>query len=189
MTGERVFEALTDCADELEGEIVARYVHADGVHPAMQHKYDRDMQTVIDARLAIDTLRAQVAALAGAKVYTVEWSDYDGHGIIAAFKTHEEADAELAYCKGAPDDFAPSYYTSEYTLGLSEACSLYRFNADGALMHTYFFTRLGDEERGTVRVYNEPWNDGTCMDVYARSEADARAAIAQHLDAARGGEG
>jgi hypothetical protein len=57
MTGERVFEALTDCADELEGEIVARYVHADGVHPAMQHKYDRDMQTVIDARLAIDTLR------------------------------------------------------------------------------------------------------------------------------------
>lgn len=64
MTGERVFEALTDCADELEGEIVARYVHADGVHPAMQHKYDRDMQTVIDARLAIDTLRAQVAALA-----------------------------------------------------------------------------------------------------------------------------
>lgn len=135
------------------------------------------------------SLRAQVAALAGAKVYTVEWSDYDGHGIIAAFKTHEDADAELAYCKGAPDDFAPSYYTSEYTLGLSEACSLYRFNADGALMHAYFFTRLGDEDRGTVRVYNEPWNDGTCMDVYARSEADARAAIAQHLDAARGGEG
>lgn len=65
MTGERVFEALTDCADELEGEIVARYVHADGVHPAMQHKYDRDMQTVIDARTAITTLRAQVAALAG----------------------------------------------------------------------------------------------------------------------------
>lgn len=67
MTGERVFEALTDCADELEGEIVARYVHADGVHPAMQHKYDRDMQTVIDARTAITTLRAQVAALAGEK--------------------------------------------------------------------------------------------------------------------------
>ena len=74
MTGERVdlFEALTDCADELEGEIVARYVHADGVHPAMQHKYDRDMQTVIDARTAITALRAQVAALAGEKADAIE---------------------------------------------------------------------------------------------------------------------
>lgn len=67
MTGERVdvWEALADCANELEAEIRARYVHADGVHPAMQHKFDRDMATVIEARHAMMTLRARVQAAEG----------------------------------------------------------------------------------------------------------------------------
>lgn len=69
MTGERVdvWEALADCANELEAEIRARYVHADGVHPAMQHKFDRDMATVIEARHAMMTLRARVQAAEGEK--------------------------------------------------------------------------------------------------------------------------
>lgn len=45
-----MMEALTECADELEAEVKHRY--GDPVHPAMQSKFERDMQAVIEARAA-----------------------------------------------------------------------------------------------------------------------------------------
>jgi regulator of replication initiation timing len=51
---ERLREALTECADELETEIDARFKDSSGhVHGAMQGRYKRDMATVKRARAAL----------------------------------------------------------------------------------------------------------------------------------------
>jgi hypothetical protein len=48
---ERQAALIEELTDELEGELNARYA---GMldHPAMKHRYDRDMMTVIKARTA-----------------------------------------------------------------------------------------------------------------------------------------
>lgn len=40
-------EALRECADDLESEVEARYAP---LHPAMEHRYRRDMEPVRKAR-------------------------------------------------------------------------------------------------------------------------------------------
>ena len=47
---------LRELADDLEAELRARYGadHADGIHPAMQPKFDRDMEPVLRARAALN---------------------------------------------------------------------------------------------------------------------------------------
>lgn len=57
-----VEEALKDCADDLEVEVRAQYgVNAlQGVHPALEYKYKRDMTPVLAARRALASLRGLV---------------------------------------------------------------------------------------------------------------------------------
>jgi len=47
---------LKECADDLAAELDARYriLPDDKVHPAMQHRYDRDMAPVRAARAALE---------------------------------------------------------------------------------------------------------------------------------------
>jgi hypothetical protein len=43
-----------ECADDLETEVKSRWVDPDGsIHPALQHKFDRDMSPVIELRAAL----------------------------------------------------------------------------------------------------------------------------------------
>jgi hypothetical protein len=57
--GERVSEiaalrgALNECADDLEAEVEARYSHGIKEHPAMTPKYERDMESVVKARVLL----------------------------------------------------------------------------------------------------------------------------------------
>ena len=46
-------ESLTECADDLEGELKARYPDALLTYPGERRKYDRDMAPVIAARAAL----------------------------------------------------------------------------------------------------------------------------------------
>lgn len=56
-----LYEALAECAGDLEVEINARYQGlrvADGtIHPSQQHRYDRDMGAVARARAALSLAR------------------------------------------------------------------------------------------------------------------------------------
>ena len=46
--------ALKDCADDLESEINARYNGPSQVHPALQRRYERDMEPVVVARRLLE---------------------------------------------------------------------------------------------------------------------------------------
>lgn len=50
-------ELLTECADDLEAELLDRYGHgkAEDIHPAMRPKFDRDMEPVRKARAILRT--------------------------------------------------------------------------------------------------------------------------------------
>ena len=47
-------EVLRECADDLESFVNAEYHLRDGtIHPAMQHKFDRDMAPILRARALV----------------------------------------------------------------------------------------------------------------------------------------
>lgn len=50
---EALATALRDCADDLEARVNEQYGHPD-VHPALQRRYDRDMELVLTARRALN---------------------------------------------------------------------------------------------------------------------------------------
>lgn len=57
-----LYEALVACADSLEAELQARYpVEAEGhsPYPAMKRRYDRDMEEVSKARVALAKARGE----------------------------------------------------------------------------------------------------------------------------------
>lgn len=56
-------ELLCDAADELEAVYRNQYgfYHPDGIHPAMQHKFDRDMELVVQLRGASGALPRESA--------------------------------------------------------------------------------------------------------------------------------
>ena len=49
-------ECLRECADDLEAELDARYRPHDNIHPAMERRYDRDMEPVLRARALLGEL-------------------------------------------------------------------------------------------------------------------------------------
>jgi hypothetical protein len=51
-TLQAVREALRESADDLEASVKAEYGYPD-IHPAMKHKFDRDMEPVVKARAAL----------------------------------------------------------------------------------------------------------------------------------------
>lgn len=59
---EKVTEALKNCADELENEIDRRYGEAK-THPSISGKYERDIETVHEARDALPIAQRLEAAL------------------------------------------------------------------------------------------------------------------------------
>lgn len=50
---EDLLAALKECADDLEAWVRERHGYGDDIHPAMQRRYERDMEPVRTARAAI----------------------------------------------------------------------------------------------------------------------------------------
>lgn len=49
--------ALEECANDLQAEVEHHYIVNDEVHPALQHKFDRDMEPVVKAYAALGSAR------------------------------------------------------------------------------------------------------------------------------------
>lgn len=56
---ERAIAALNECADDLEAELRARYPEETiEAYPSERRRFERDMRSVLNARLAINGLRS-----------------------------------------------------------------------------------------------------------------------------------